>query len=73
MPALQVLKYISEALVRWSEGFKSPNPNSSVSEMLNFYFYFIGKIKSDSFQIGSTALIDYSEYLAQNDYGKTFC
>jgi len=40
-----------------------------VSEMLHF---FIGKIKSDSFKIGSTALIDYSEYLAQNDYGKIF-
>lgn len=70
MPALQIFKYISEALMQWSEGFKSLNHNSTVSEMLNFFF--IGEIKSDSFKIGSTALIDYSEYLAQNDYGKIF-
>lgn len=41
VPALQVLKYISEAPVRWSEGFKSLNPNSSVSEMLNFFIFFL--------------------------------
>lgn len=57
--------------MQWSEGCKSPNPNSSVSELLNSCF--IGKIRSDSFKIGSTALIDYSEYFAQNDYGKAFC
>lgn len=69
--ALQTIEYVSVALMQWSLGCKSLKPNSSVSEMLNFCF--IGKIRSDSFKIGSTALIDYSEYFAQNDYGKAFC
>lgn len=70
MLALHISKYSSEALMQWSKCLESLNHNSTVSEMLNFFL--IGKIKSDSFKIGSTALIDWTEYLAQNDYGKIF-
>lgn len=56
MPALHIFKYSSEAVMQWSEGLKSLNHNSTVSEILDFFL--IGKIKSDSFKIGSTALID---------------